>query len=120
MSGFVAGKAVDKLDWDFTAYCDKTAKGTIPEPSSGTVEKFQKALVELGGTEKLAAIETEEDAAELNNQFMDSLIELMGPVNAPSREEIDVLPWRVKMQFIGWIVGKFPLDPRKPTLDTKS
>lgn len=40
MSGFNAETAVTPLDWDFTKYAGENAKGTTPEPSTQTIERF--------------------------------------------------------------------------------
>ena len=49
MSGFDSSKAVETLDWDFTAFAGPEAKGTIPEPSQLALTAYSARMSELFG-----------------------------------------------------------------------
>lgn len=105
MSGFVAKDAVSPLDWDFTAFCGKGAKGTIPEPTQPAVDKFNRTMSDIFpdgigvGLQKLDADEIETK----NVLFKDAIAELSQ--GEPSRELLDKVPARVLTAFIGWLYG---------------
>lgn len=116
MSGFIAGEAVDPLDWDFTQYAGKTAKGTIPEPSQKAVGEFiavySKAFPVSQDDQGVAKFDwaalaalTEEELDAQGDELIEAIVTLCG--GKPTRKQIDALPFRVKAKFIGWLAGKF-------------
>lgn len=119
--GFDAGKAVDALDYDFTAYVDD-AKGTIPEPRQAQVDALFDALREVvvaSGAEAGATPEAiisglaglPEDVVKAQSEAMlDALAAFCQ--GTPSREEIEALPVRPLQAFVGWLVGQLE-DPGK-------
>lgn len=106
MSGFDAGSAVSALDWDFTKYAGKSAKGTIAEPSTADIKSFLSAVgdsvILSGDADKLKEMSGEEVEAE-NERFFSAVVELCG--GKPTRAQIDKLPHRVKRAFAGWVWG---------------
>lgn len=104
MSGFIAKDSVSPLDFDFTAFCGKGAKGTIPEPTQSAVDKFNRSMVDIlpdgmGSMGKLSSDEIETK----NVLFKDAIAELSQ--GEPSRELLDKLPARVLTAFIAWLYG---------------
>lgn len=122
MTGFIAGDAVDPLDWDFTKYAGKGAKGTIAEPSQKAVGEFITVYAKafpgkVGGDgkvrvdfEALSAL-TEAELEEQADDLLEAIVKLCS--GKPTRAQIDKLPFRPKAAFIGWLAGKFlNSDPR--------
>lgn len=108
-----SASVVERLDYDFTDFekdggggrC--SGKGTIPEPSQKDLDEYLatvQALVPNGDVEALAR---EGDAA--STEVMDKLLEAVAGFckNTPSKEELDELPPRIKMYFVGWISKEF-------------
>lgn len=91
--GFNATEAVPKLDWDFTAYCGPSAKGTSPEPSSDALYEFNmrtrnlidatirtKKALALKEAERLNARSQEDRDADLDRWAAMSMDEAMAAV----------------------------------------
>lgn len=137
--GFDAGKAVIALDYDFStvkvadesaAEILKEAKGTIPEPSQDALEAFQERLrsrIVDGGLEEIAALGDDPSTAdvvsaisglpegalgEMMNDTLDAVADLCA--GSPTREQINVLPARIRLAFIGWLTESL-VGPTQPT-----
>jgi hypothetical protein len=134
MSKFDAGIAVERLEYDFTAF-GGTA-GVIPEPSTGTVQTFFDTLQALASEirGKMAGVEgkdleeiSEEEAADVVAQMDDNIAgEYQTKMNAaiaelcggtPSLEEISGLPFRVLGAFTQWLTGE--LNPNRTPAASK-
>jgi len=116
--GFDAGKFVDVLDYDFTAFGG--SKGVVPEPSDKVLLRFQdsmrKGLVEFGITD---AIDITDNAvvmriiaklpAEQMSQFLEMQVDALAEFcqGTPTLTELQTMPVRVRNAFAGWLMGKF-------------
>ena len=133
--GFVAGDAVEKLEWNFRPYVD--ADGVTPEPSTDEIAMLQVALqrfVAIGqrglddGTPKNALEETGPLSIEAAFELLDpdsmagtpeatevivSLLEVVEKVThgSPTAEQILALTGRIRREFLAWIAGSL-LDPK--------
>lgn len=122
MAGFVATEAVEALDYDFTGYGG--TKGTIPEPTTAHLDRFFEAVQGLStrvgvgpdaSAEEVAqavAKISKRDAAEFTNQIKAAIVGLCG--GSPSQEDVDVLPYRVLMAFLGWLMEALRPEARTP------
>lgn len=123
MGKFNAATAVEALEYDFSAYGG--GEGIIPEPTTGQVDDFFKVLKSLYSTinpdsadaEAIEALKNmnEAEAAGIGDQLKDALAALCS--GQPSREHLDMLPFRVFSAFSGWLAGS--LRPEAPTSGTK-
>lgn len=131
MAGFNAATAVEAMDYDFTAFGGR--KGAIPEPSTGQVKEFFKALQAIAAEvrpmmDKAAKANKgeldEADIAELmsmmdddlvekqQDKIIDAVAELCG--GSPSRDEIAKLPYRVLGAFNAWIGREIRPEGQRP------
>lgn len=105
MSGFKAGDASPKLDYDFAPFT--TAKGTVPEPSQNAMKQFNKAAVALTGGK------TKEELAKLPLEDQEALGDAMKPLIAdlcngsPTLDQLEELPFRPLVAFNAWLMGSF-------------
>lgn len=132
--GFNAGEILEPLDYDFSKYDGPV--GTVPEPSSGAVKGYFRAMKNLakearkfkdiekalGDEEEIDSLPDEElaermsmlDEAEegvdmLQKQQKEALAALCS--NQPSFDELDRLPHRVFQAFNKWLIGE--INPKK-------
>jgi hypothetical protein len=126
---FNAATVVEKMDWDFTAFGGE--KGTIPEPSQDAVEAYQKEVTEavkdiqgLPGAqsdftmEELNALMSsmgEVDFHKIASDVKDAIAKLCQ--NQPSREQLDLLPYRIFQAFQQWLQAE--LSPESSSVGTK-
>lgn len=132
MSKFDAGTAVDRMEYDFTAYGG--GSGVIPEPSTGQVNQFFKTIrkivneanaslkvddpSEMSNEETAAAIASMSD--EIVEQFSDQMVQAISDLaqGTPSADDIRRLPYRVLGAFTSWIAGELRPEGQRPA--TKS
>lgn len=108
MAGFDAKRAVQRLDYDFTAFVPG-AKGYIPEPTPEEFRAFRERLAD-------AAPEQAEDVGRmsladqeaLDETTLDAVAELCK--GYPTRDQIAALPFRVQTAFLAWLLESFA-DP---------
>lgn len=111
MAKFTAGTAVEPLEWDFTKYQPAPTEGqavapwggTIPEPTQAALERFNAALVAAAPTGDAARLSEVTDMSVLD-PIKRALADLCG--NLPSVAQLDALPFRVLVAFIGWLAGR--------------
>lgn len=123
MSKFDAANAVEKLEYDFSAYGGD--HGVSPEPSYEQIRDFQKRLQALGGQERLHRLEEETVAAadtgeDPESEYMEEMSDAIADLcsHQPSAKEINRLPFRVRIAYFGWITGEV-VDPETLTAGTK-
>lgn len=125
MAKFNAATAVESLDYDFTAY-KPDAVGVVPEPTTKQIQAYFDAVRNIAKTmqslksdveqansgnlpdEEVAAILSkmeELDIATYQDEMKDATVALCS--GTPSREDLDVLPFRVLQAFMQWITGEF-------------
>jgi hypothetical protein len=136
---FDAGKAVEALEWDFSTVpvsdeqakaILKDAKGIVPEPTQDALERFQEHLrstvvdnnledmVSLGDDappeQVIAAMSSLPEGAlqKVMQGTNDAIKELCA--GSPSAEQIDALPARVRLAFVGWLTQSL-VGPTRPT-----
>lgn len=119
------GEELEELSYDFTKYVPDCS-GTIPEPSTLQIERFQRA-VRSALAPALSAIEDAKDpvkrqaaiqhalsapsdddekaAKKAHKDMLTSCAALCS--NSPTVEQITGLPYRGQQIFVGWLVGKF-------------
>lgn len=116
--GFDAGKYVDVLDYDFTAFGG--SKGVVPEPSDKVLLRFQdsmrKGLVDFGVSDDVdvtdntavMAIIAKLPADQLE-RFMEMQVDALAAFcqGTPTLTELQTMPVRVRNAFAGWLMGKF-------------
>lgn len=130
MAGFDAGKAVEPLDYDLTAFGG--SKGRIPEPSTGAVSEFFQELrvmaVEvknlMGGKTPDGEDLSDSDAAEIMAQMSDTMVQDMQDRiykaidglcgGTPPIEEIQALPYRVLGAFNAWLGAQLRPEAQRP------
>ncbi len=136
--GFNAGEVLEPLDYDFSAFGGPV--GVIPEPSSGAVKDYFRAMknlakearkfkdieAKLGNiddvsdeelAERMATIdEAEEGADELQRAQKEALAALCS--NTPSFDELDRLPFRIFTAFNKWLVGE--INPKTAAPGSKA
>lgn len=144
MPKFDAGKAVEAVEWDFTAYGG--GEGTTPEPSRGQIQKFnstQRALTKrirpiirkaeslekkakegtISGEELDAEVDaletevTEKEMEQYEQEFTEALAELCS--GSPSVDDMEELPFRVKQAWAEFVLEQFSPDPEKERPGTK-
>jgi hypothetical protein len=132
--GFDAGKAVEPLDFDFTAFGGP--EGVIPEPSTGQVDDFfdelkslaheAKGMLAMADKKKTGEM-SEQDAVEflstldddMVQKFRDRMINALDKLcgGTPSRTDIEALPYRVLNAFNAWLGGALrPEAPKAVTI----
>jgi hypothetical protein len=114
---FIASEAVKPLNYDFSPY--SKAKGTVPEPSQADIKKFQKKVRSVspdGSPKKLSQL-SDEEAEAAHETLVTALAEFCH--GKPTQAQIETLPYRVLVAFIGWLFGSFS-NPTQQTSDTKS
>lgn len=118
MPTFNASEA-EPLDYDFNPYID--AKGTVPEPTDDQVAAFYDGLsrqFELAlGDDRTDGVDFTEPMSvaallsslreEDNRKLYEALLELHVAVcsGAPSREQLEALPFRLRRMFYGAVQG---------------
>lgn len=129
--GFNAGEVLEPLDYDFSAFGGPV--GTVPEPSTGDVRGYFKAMKDMAKearkykdieaklgdvddltdeelADRMATLdEAEEGVNELQRLQKEALAGLCS--NQPSFDELDRLPHRVFQAFNTWLVGE--IAPKK-------
>jgi hypothetical protein len=122
MAGFKAREKVSGLEYDFTgitvadeddqALLDQ-AVGVIAEPSTYAVRRMngrQNDLLNLPADATLQqrldalASKTEEEMHEMDAEQLDIISEITD--GAPSRAELEALPFRHRQAFYGWLIGE--------------
>lgn len=143
MAKFDAASAVEEMEWDFTTFAGKTARGVVPEPTTGQVEEYFNGLRNLVlqmkseikektglDVENLKNVK-EEDLAEETIKAMTNmgesmlseqqagLAELTAKVcsEKPNSEQLMKLPYRVFSEFQKWLMGE--LRPNSQATGTK-
>src|ERR1044072_7518102 len=120
MPKFDAGTAVEKLEYDFSHY--KGPVGVTPQPSDHAFKKFsakqskimidadriekEMAEAEKSGTlseEKLDEFQRRGD--ELSEKMSKTVAELCQ--DQPSKDDVDKLPYRVKMAYMKHLMSQF-------------
>ena len=121
MAKFDAGAAVERLDYDFTAYGGPT--GTVPEPSEGQIDalldRLRSAMPDLPADATQAQVaEATRDMklAEQSELMLDALGELCQ--GSPSREQLAELPFRVRTVFQNWLLDEL-MNPTNGTAATR-
>jgi uncharacterized protein YgbK (DUF1537 family) len=138
MPGFDAGAVVEALDYDFT-YFHKIdpehyailahAKGTVPEPSDEMVQRLQKRMSEATADMIPDGVDPEDRVAMIKAMaampedkfqkseagILDALAELTA--GNPTREQLNILPFRVKRKFIQWLTKQL-MDPEPSAVGT--
>lgn len=130
--GFDAGKAVEPLDYDFTAFGG--GKGTTPEPSTDDVSLFFKSIsaianevrgmmAEVKGLSEAEEV-TEADAAEVLSQMPDDIVgnyqgQMIAAIaglthDQPTQENIEKLPYRVLGAYTAWLAGQLRPEQQRP------
>lgn len=130
--GFNAAEVLEPLDYDFTSFNGPDGKplpkGTVPEPSSGAVKAYFRAMKDLAKearrfkdiekklgnideisdeelAERMATVdEAEEGADELQRNQKVALAGLCS--DNPSLEVLEALPFRIFMAFNKWLIGE--------------
>lgn len=129
--GFDAGKAVEPLDFDFSAF--NGPKGVIAEPTTGQVDDFfgelkalaMEARSMMAGAERVRSGEmSQEDTVEflstlddgMISRFRDRMINAIDKLcgGTPSRTDIEALPYRVLNAFNAWLGGALRPEAQKP------
>ncbi len=120
MSKFDAGSAVEPMEYDFSHYGGPT--GVTPEPSDLAFQKFsakqaklmvEASKIEKDMTEADKANKLDSDALEGFQKRSTELSDKMSKIIAelcqdkPSKEDVDVLPYRVKMAYTAHLMGQF-------------
>lgn len=126
--GFDASKAVEPLNYDFTAYGGK--KGTIAEPTAAQIGEFftalQRAVNETIGKRSTSV---DPNSAEGRQEMLDTManldenafenmqtrmVEAVADLcsGSPDVAAINKLPYRVQQRFIEWISGEFAPEAR--------
>lgn len=134
MAKFDAGKAVEALEYDFTTVPGGKGKGTVPEPSTKDMEKFQKAFSRINRDAVAVSDEVEkalkdggnltEEAEEAFEKRSEELAaELDKAVaklcsDSPSVDEMSSLPFRHKQAFATWLLGEFSPEAGKPATNS--
>lgn len=115
MAGFNAAEFVEanRLDFDLSAFGGP--KGTIPEPSSSQLRRFEEDWKRINGSVPNATDETPEAfqavLAEVTTDDMwdlwSQMLQMVGRLcsDFPSAEDLDEVPARVAQAFIGWLLG---------------
>ena|SRR6185312_8594540 len=119
MAGFDAATAVEPMDWNFTKFGG--GQGTVPEPSTDDMKKFQKTFAQIMRDGKQLEL-SDEAAADLSAEDFEQLQENMTAIGdrlnvaisdlckqQPSLEQVSTLPFRVKTAFSRWLMKQF--DP---------
>lgn len=114
---FKASEKVEPLDYDLEPY---GPKGTVPEPSSKEIEKFQRDVFEIfkGSGIDIAALQR----GEIDLEQVDGLLKTASDLNVMlvvavaditkiPYSTLDELPYRFKTAFVGWVIGEF-LNPQ--------
>lgn len=139
MAKFDAGASVEALDYDFStikvadeqsAAILKDAKGTVPEPTQDALERFQEQLRETvigNGLEDIVGLgedaPPEQVISAMSTLDEGALHRVMQGTNdaikqlcagSPSPEQIDALPARVRLAFVGWLTQSL-VGPTRPT-----
>lgn len=126
MGKFDAKDSVDQMEYDFTAFGGSA--GVIPEPTNDQIRKYQQAMIRIWKpAAELAAAQSADtgktdaerlrEAVELTEAAMDEgtdqdqvqefLVELATLCsNTPSLEDLNKLPYRVRLAFQAWILGE--------------
>lgn len=119
MTGFDAGTAVEPMDYDFTTTPGGRGKGTVPEPSTRQMKKFQDEFTRImrAGT---ALEKSMEDVSDMSDDALadfqakqDAISEQLDAAIAglcqdqPSAAEVATLPFRVKTAFSNWLLEQF-------------
>lgn len=126
MAKFDASKAVEALDYDFTAFGGGV--GVIPEPTSGQVEGFFNTIKQLakevkakqGSLEAVNEVDAADTLAEMDDNFMSEYEAEMSEAIAelcsgtPNADEVNRLPFRVRTAFIQWLVGELRPEGTRP------
>jgi hypothetical protein len=117
MSKFVAGEILETLDWDFTAFGGR--KGVVTEPTeerlgillvrtASIIEDLAKErdnLSEDASPEQVATAIEKLSRNEIFPDMMAKMSEAYGEfcLNEPSAEELQALPYRIRMEFFKWL-----------------
>lgn len=126
MAKFDAGKAVEPMEYDFTAF-GGTA-GIIPEPSNKQVEDFFNAIGKMAKdlglgedtkdpqvrarlAEFMAGL-TDEDIAKYKEDVAKAVDRLCS--GTPSGEEYINLPYRVQGAFSAWLASELRPEAARP------
>ena len=128
MAKFNAGTVIETMEYDFTAYGG--GAGIIPEPSETALQEFfegveafkidlEEAQGERVELEQLAEADLEEIAksqAVSTKEMLKTYRTLIAALcqDQPSETQLALLPVRVQLAFIGWLVGEFTPEGRMP------
>lgn len=129
MAGFDAGTSVEAMDYDFTTTKGGVGKGTVPEPSTADMKKFQRDFSDI--QRRAMAIEGDaNDVAEMSAEDFEALQDTMESLgeemdvciaklckDSPSVDDVASLPFRMKTAFAKWLMEQF--NPNAETSGTK-
>lgn len=120
MPKFDADAALPALEWKFTRFQPATPEGaeperpwqgTIPEPSVGDIQTFQKTVRSVsptGDPTKLGDVSAA-DAADVFDTLRQALAELCH--GSPTLAQIEALPFRYLIAFVGYVLGELGNPP---------
>jgi hypothetical protein len=135
MSGFDAAEIVpeDDLAFDFTKY--DGPEGTIPEPTRELLDAYWERMrddAETAGldrdkileAERLGGVQTPEGRVAIVEAYASADPEKLKEMphhriaavaelcqGAPSKDQIEALPYRVQEAFVAWLMEKFSRPP---------
>lgn len=133
MAKFDAGQAVERLEFDFTAFGGRS--GVIPEPSTGQVQKFFRVIKDVAReirdlenrakqidkradesdvTDDEAIDSLANMADEASERYQDQLVHALADLcsSEPNADEIGALPFRVLNAFSAWVAEQ--VRPQQP------
>lgn len=125
---FNAGQVVESLDFDFRPYVN--AHGTIAEPTDDQVRKMNLALRDATLAVTGQDVDPEDRAAMARafGKLTDEQLRAMEAANvaaiaivtgtAPAAGDLDGLPFRIKREFIKWLIRELN-DPEGSATATK-
>ncbi|MGW1676035.1 hypothetical protein [Saccharopolyspora sp. NPDC002376] len=121
MAGFDLSKQVKALDWNF----GDGVRGTVPEPSPKSVNRFQTRMrenikatgrdLDMSSMDELIRVLgslTEDDLNSIYEENLDAVAELCD--SSPSRDQLAELPHRGFQAFLGWITGELTPEGARP------
>ncbi|MGH3503718.1 MAG: hypothetical protein ACRDQA_22910 [Nocardioidaceae bacterium] len=115
--GFAAESAVEPMDFDLNPYVELS--GTIPEPSSQDIEKYQKSIAKAYKDAGVDPSEIESQGVPLDRldevlgksaEINKAMIAATATLTAIPSNKLKMLPHRILQAFLGWVMGQF-LNP---------
>ena len=119
--GFDLSKQVKALDYNLGG----GVRGTVPEPSPKSVNRYQARMrenlrtlgrdVDMSDPEDLIRVLgslTEDDMNAIYEENLDAVAELCD--GSPSRDQLAELPYRGFQAFVGWLSGELTPEAVRP------